>query len=348
MRPPSLSLRPDPEGDTIMNRRKVLQTGLAALAAPAFIRHAGAQGLTKVVYQTGWLPQPDKGGLYQALATGLYRDAGLDVEIRRGGPQLNVSQVFLAGQVDFADADSMRVLNFVKEGLPGVAVAAFGQRPLTVLLSHPKTGHDTLAALKGEPLLVSTIGRQTYFQWLQAKHGFTDQQARPYTYSLAPFLNDKAMSMEGFLTSEPFELRKAGVAPVMHVLADLGYESYSNVMLAQPKLVADKPELVQRFVDATAKGWASYLHGDARPGNDLIRKGNPDVSDEKIAYAMNALRQHAIFESDDVNRGGLGAMSDARWQRIYDSLVASSVLPAGLDIRKGYTLRFVNKRVATV
>lgn len=235
-------------------RRGLLKLALGAMVAPAFVRHAGAQGLTKVVYQTGWLPQPDKGGLYQALATGLYKEAGLDVELRRGGPQLNVSQIFLSGQVDFADSDSLRVLNFVKEGLPGVAVAAFGQKPLTVLLSHPKSGHDTLASLKGQPLLVSTVGRQTYFPWLKAKFGFSDQQARPYTYSLAPFLVDPAMSMEGFITSEPYELRRAGVEPVQHVLADHGYESYSNVMLAQPGLVAKQPELVQRFVNATAKG----------------------------------------------------------------------------------------------
>ena len=137
-----------------------------------------------------------------------------------------------------------------------------------------------------------------------------------------------------------------GLTKVVHVLAEQGYESYSNVMLAQPKLVADKPELVQRFVDATAKGWASYLHGDARPGNALIKQGNPDATDDKIAYAMEALKRHAIFESDDVKAGSLGAMSDARWQRICDSLVASSVLPAGLAIKKGYTLQFVNKRVA--
>jgi NitT/TauT family transport system substrate-binding protein len=326
--------------------RRTALASLATLAAPAFIRHARAQGLTKVVYQTGWLPQPDKGGLYQALATGLYKEQGLDVEIRKGGPQLNVAQIFLAGKVDFADSDSFRVLNFVKEGLPGIAVAAFGQKPLTVLLSHPGSGHDTLASLKGQPLLVSTVGRQTYLQWLKAKHGFTDAQARPYTYSMAPFLADKGMSMEGFITSEPYELKRAGVDPVVHVLSEQGYQNYSNVMLAQPGLVKDQPELVQRFVDATAKGWDSYLNGDARLGNALIKQGNPDATDEKIAYAMAAMKKHGIFDSDDVKKGGLGAMSDAQWQRIYDGLVASSAMPAGLDIRKGYTLRFVNKRVA--
>lgn len=332
---------------TLVSRRTALGAlgGLATLAAPPFIKPASAQALTKVVYQTGWLPQPDKGGLYQALAMGFYKEAGLDVEIRKGGPQLNVAQIFLAGKVDFADSDSLRVLNFVKEGLPGIAVAAFGQKPLNVLLSHPGVGHDKLEALKGQPLLVSTIGRQTYFQWLKAKYGFSDAQAKPYTFSMAPFLADKAVSMEGFVTSEPYEARRAGIEPVVHLLSEHGYQNYSNVMLAQPRLVNEQPELVQRFVDATIKGWHSYLHGDPRPGNELIRQGNPDLTDEKIQYALAAMKRHAIFESDDVKKGGLGAMSDAQWQRIHQTLVAAQALPADLDIKKGYTLRFVNKRV---
>jgi NitT/TauT family transport system substrate-binding protein len=328
-------------------RRQALAALSAAgtLAAPAFLRQARAQGgLTKITYQTGWLPQPDKGGLYQALALGYYKDAGLDVELKKGGPQLNVNQIFLAGRADFVDSDSVRVLNFVKEGLPGVAVAAFGQRPMTVLLSHKGTGHDTLASLKGQPLLVSTVGRQTYFQWLKARYGFADEQAKPYTYSMAPFLADKNVSMEGFITSEPYELKRAGVDPVVHLLADQGYQAYSNVVMAQPKLVAEQPDLVQRFVDATAKGWASYLNGDPTPGNDLIRASNPEMTPEKIAYAIAAMKRHNIFASSDVDKGGLGAMSDARWKTIYDAMASSGVLPAGMDIRKGYTLKFVNKR----
>jgi NitT/TauT family transport system substrate-binding protein len=330
---------------TRLSRRSLL-AATAALAAPAFVRNAGAQALTKVTYQTGWLPQPDKGGLYQAQALGIYKEYGLDVELRSGGPQLNVSQIFMAGNVDFADSDSTRLLNFARDGLPGVAVAAFGQRPLTVLLAHPGSGRDTLAALKGHPLLVSTIGRQTYFLWLKAKYGFTDDQVKPYTYSMAPFLADKDMAMEGFITSEPYELRKAGFQPVVHVLADNGYGAYSNITLASPKLVAEKPELVQRFVDATAKGWASYLRDDPKPANDLMRKGNPELTDEKAAYALGALKQYAICTSDDVRQGGYGAMSEARWKAVYEGLVAAGAMQAGVDFRKAYTLKFVNKRVA--
>lgn len=328
-----------------LTRRSLLAASASLLAAPMFLRDARAQDLPKLIYQTGWLPQPDKGGLYQALATGLYRDHGLDVEIRPGGPQLNVVQIFMAGKVDFADTDSFRPLNFLKEGLPGVAVAAFGQKSLNVLMSHPGSGNDSLGALKGKPLLVSPTGRTTYWPWLRAKYGLSDDQIRPYAFNLATFLADRQTSREGFITSEPFDAKKAGMDPVVHLLADHGYQNYSNVMLASPRMVAEKPDLVQRFVDATAKGWKSYVYGNPAPGNALIRQGNPDLSEEKIAHAIQVMRQHRILESEDQAKGGIGAMTDARWKAFHDEMVAVGALPGGLDPKKAYTLQFVNKRV---
>ena len=328
--------------------RRTFMGAAGALAAPAFLRDARAQSLTPVSYQIGWLPQPDKGGLYQALATGLYREAGLDVEIRPGGPQLNVVQIFMAGRVDFADTDSFRPLNFVKEGLPGIAVAAFGQKSLNVMMSHPGSGHDTLGALKGKPVLVSPIGRTTYWPWLRAKFGLSDDQIRPYAFNLSTFLADSQISREGFVTSEPFDARKAGMTPVVHLLADHGYSNYSNVMLASPKMVAERPDVVQRFVDATARGWKSYVYGDPAPGNALIKKGNPDLTDEKIAYAIGVMRSARILESAEAISGGIGAMSDARWKTFYDEMAAVGALPAGLDPRKAYTTQFVNKRAAVL
>jgi len=332
-----------------LTRRSALAAaiaGTAAFAAPPFVRNARAQGLTKVSYQTGWLAQAEHGGYYQALATGLYQKAGLDVEIRKGGPQVNVNPIFLAGNVDFAEFDSFRILNFVNESLPGVAVAAFFQKDPRVLLSHPGVGNDTLAALKGKPILVATAGRQTYWQWLKTKFGYTDEQIRPYTFNLAPFLADKQVSMQGFLTSEPFAARAAGVEPVVHLLADAGFDNYSSILLASPKMVKDKPDVVQRFVDATAQGWQSYLHGDPAPANALIQKQNPDMSAEKLAYAIDAIRKYGIVETAETKALGIGTMSDARWKRFYDGMAASGAQPAGLDVTRGYTLQFVNQKRA--
>ena len=329
-----------------ISRRSALAAiaGGATLAAPAFVRHAGAQGLTKVSYQTGWLAQAEHGGFYQAVATGLYRDAGLEVEIRKGGPQMNVNTIFLAGNVDFCEFDSFRMLNFLQQSLPGVAVASFFQKDPRVLLSHPGMGNDNLAALKGKPILVATTGRQTYWIWLKARFGYTDEQIRPYTFNLAPFLADKQVSMQGFLSSEPFAAREAGVEPVIHLLADAGFDNYSNVLLAAPKMVQERPDLVQRFVDATAKGWETYMNGDASAANALIRQANPEMTPAKIAFAVDSLRKFGIVETAETKAQGIGTMSEARMKRFYDGMVAAGAQPAGLDVRRGYTMQFINRK----
>lgn len=316
----------------------------AALGGAPFVRHARAAAPQKLVYQTGWLPQPDKGGLYQALATGLYREAGLDVEIRPGSAQMNVNALFLAGRADFADSDSFRVLNFVRQGLPAVAVAAFGQRSPHAIASHPGTAGDTLPALKGKPILVSAIGRQSYWLWLKARYGYTDDQLRPFTGSLAPFLANRTLSTECFVTSDPYAMKQAGIDADVQLLADHGFSNYYGVIVTHPELVASRPDVVQRFVDATSKGWHSYLHGDPSPGNALIRQGNPEMTDAKIAFCIDAMRRYGIIASGDALQLGLGAMTDQRWKQFYDDTVAAQALPAGLDIGKGYTTQFVNHR----
>ncbi|MDB5821069.1 MAG: hypothetical protein JWQ11_4709, partial [Rhizobacter sp.] len=207
-------------------------------------------------------------------------------------------------------------------------------------------GNDTLAALKGKPILVATTGRQTYWVWLKTRFGYADEQIRPYTFNMAPFLADKQMSMQGFITSEPFAVREAGVSPVIHLLADEGFDNYSSVLLTSPKMVQDKPELVQKFVDATAKGWASYLHGDPKPGNALIRQQNPDMGDDKLAFAIDSIRKYGIVETEETKLLGIGSMSDARWKRFYDGMASAGAMPAGLDVKKGYTLKFVNRKTA--
>ena len=217
-----------------------------------------------------------------------------------------------------------------------------------MLLSHPGVGNDSLAALKGKPILVATAGRTSYWLWLKAKFGYADEQIRPYTFNMAPFLADKSLTQQGLLTSEPFELKKIGIDPVIHLLADNGFEHYQNTIMTSPKLVAEKPDLVQRFVDATIKGWMSYMTGDAGPGDAMIKQTNPDMKDDTMAYAREAMKKSGIIASGDATTMGIGAMTAERWQRFYVEMNAAGALPAGIDVSKTHTLAFVNKKVGVL
>src|SRR3954468_19676392 len=319
--------------------------GVAALPL-APVRRARAQSLDKISYQTNWRAQAEHGGFYQGLATGLYKEAGLDVEIRQGGPQLDVNALLLAGRADVVESDAFRTFNFARDNVPALTIAAVFQKDLRALLSHPGVGNDTLEALKGKPILIGAAGRTSFWLWLKAKYGYSDEQIRPYTFNFAPFLADKTISMQAFITSEPYAIRQAGVDPVIHLLADNGFVNYSDILVCLPKTAAERKDVVQRFVDASVKGWKSYLTGDPAPANALIKQANPDMTDDKIAYAIKVMREAGIVGGGDAKTLGIGALNADRWNGFYKDMVDCGALPAGWDVAKLVTTEFVNKKAA--
>lgn len=307
---------------------------------------ASAQSLDEVTFGTNWKAQAEHGGFYQALATGIFEKHGLDVTIRMGGPQVNHSQLLAAGAIDFSLGQSnLSAYNYVKNDVPLVSIAAFFQKDLRVLLSHPDQGNDTLEDLVGKPILVADSGRITYWAFLKAKYGYDDSQIRPYTFNLAPFLVDTSLVQQGYLTAEPFALQGEGISPIIHLLSDVGYTSYASTIETSAKLIDENPDLVQRLVNASIEGWYSYLYGDPAPGNALIKSDNPEMTDDQIAYSISKMKEHGILESGAALETGIGSMTDARWQSFYDMMVDTGGIESGIDISKSYTLQFVNQGV---
>jgi NitT/TauT family transport system substrate-binding protein len=317
---------------------------IAALVAACGAAPARAED--KVTFGTDWKAEAEHGGYYQAIATGIYEKHGLEVSLRQGGPQVNHAQLLAAGRLDFNEApNSFISLNFVNENIPMIAVAAMFQKDPSVLIAHPGVGNDSLAALKGKPIMIGADTRVGWWLFLKAKFGYTDDQIRPYTFNVAPFLVDKNAVQQGYLTSEPFIIEQQGVKPEVFLIADAGYASYGSIIQTSMKMAEEKPELVQRFVDASIEGWYSYLQGDPAPANALIKKDNPEMTDEILAYAIARIKQAGIVDSGDTQRMGIGAMSDGRWQDFFKVMAEQGLYPKTLDYRKAYTLRFVNKRV---
>lgn len=335
-----------------LSRRAALRAaaGLAS-GGPLLIalaRAARAQTLEKVSFHTDWRAQAEHGGYYQAIAAGLYRKAGIDCELRQGGPSLNISQLLLAGRVDMIMSNSFEAFNFVNIGAPFFTIAAIFQKDPQVLIGHPDTGFDSFEKLKGRTLLIGSGGRVTYWPYIRRKYGLSDTQLRPYNFNMAPFLADRNAVQQGFLSSEPYSIEQAlGRAPVVLLLADAGYSAYQTTIAISRRMASEKRDLVQRFVDASLEGWAQYLEGG--PGiaaaNALIKQANPDQTDGRIAYAIRVMKERGIVLSGDALKDGIGAMSTRRWQDFYDSMVDVGVLPAGLDVARTHTLDFVNKGI---
>jgi NitT/TauT family transport system substrate-binding protein len=315
--------------------------------AAAAIGPASAETLDKVTFGTNWVAEAEHGGFYQALADGTYRNYGLDVTIVPGGPNANNRMLMTVGKLDFfMSANTLQGFDAVAQNVPIIDVAAMFQKDPQVLLAHPDQGINKLDDLKKLTIFVSPEGMTSYYQWLKADFGFKDDRVKPYTFNPQPFLADKNSAMQGYVTSEPFAIEREGkFKPKIFLLADQGFSAYSTLIETRRDLVENKADLVQRFVDASIIGWYNYLYGDNGPANALIKRQNPEMSGELLAYSVAKMKEYGIVDSGDAGTLGIGAMTDARMQDFFAKMVRAGVAKPGLDYGKSYTLRFVDKKV---
>ncbi len=319
---------------------------VALLAGATMLPQAGAQTLDQVRFGTNWVAEAEHGGYYQALADGTYKKYGLDVTIVSGGPNVNNRILLPVGKLDFfMSANSLQSFDAVEHNIPTIAVAASFQKDPQVLLAHPGKA-DKLEDLKKLTLFVSKEGVASYFQWLKADYGFDEAKVKPYTFNPQPFLADRNSAMQGYVTSEPYAIETQGhFKPKIFLLADHGFNTYSTLIETRRDLVENKPDLVQRFVDASAIGWYHYIYGDASAGNALIKKQNPEMTDALLTYSIAKMKEFGIVDSGDSVKLGIGAMTDARMKSFFDKMVHAGVVKPGVDYRKAYTTQFANKGV---
>ena len=319
----------------------------AVLALAALLGPARGQTLDKVSFGTNWVAEAEHGGFFQAVADGTYKKYGLDVTIVPGGPNSNNRMLLIAGKLDFfMSANTLQSFDAVSNKVPLVTVAAIFQKDPQVFLTHPETKISKLDDLKPLTLLVSKEGVASYFQWLKSEYGFSESKVKPYTFNPQPFIVNKQSAMQGYVTSEPYAVEKAaGFKPNVTLLADYGFNAYSTLIETRTEIVDKKPDLVQRFVDASVIGWYNYLYGDNKPGNAMIKKINPDMTDELLAYSVAKMKEYGIVDSGDTLKDGIGAMTDARVASFFDKMVRAGVVRRDIDYRKAYTLRFANKGV---
>jgi NitT/TauT family transport system substrate-binding protein len=331
-----------------MNPALLLRTLITGVAAMLTIPPATAQTtLDKVSFGTNWVAEAEHGGFFQAVADGTYKSYGLDVTIVPGGPNANNRILLLEGKLDFfMSANTLQSFDAVANNVPVVTVAAIFQKDPQVLLAHPVAKITKLENLRALTLFVSKEGLAGYFQWLKSEYGFSEGKVKPYTFNPQPFLVDKKSAMQGYVTSEPFVIEKqAGIKPTVMLLADYGFNGYSTLIETRRELTEKKPDLVQRFVDASIVGWYNYLYGDNKPGNAMIKKLNPEMTDELLAYSTAKMKEFGIVDSGDTLRDGIGAMTDARVVSFFDKMSRAGVVRRDVDFRKAYTLQFVNKGV---
>ncbi len=318
--------------------------GSVWMAELSHMAQAQSQTLDQITFGTSWYAQAEHGGFYQAVATGIYEDYGLDVTIQMGGPNINNVQLLMGDVLDLMMApNNLTVLRPLEEDVPIIAVAAIFQKNPQVIIAHPDV--ESLADLQGRPIYISASAAIGYWPFLESRFGFTEDQKRPYNFSVSPFIADTRSAQQGFLTSEPLAVeREGGFTPSVFLLADAGWAPYGSLISTKRSTVESNPDLVQRFVSASIEGWYSFFE-NPQPAFELIKVDNPDMTDEQLAYSIEKLQEYGIINSGDAETLGIGAMTDERWQTFFKEMVEAGVLQAQTDYTQAYTLDFVNQKV---
>jgi NitT/TauT family transport system substrate-binding protein len=273
------------------------------------------------------LPDAERGGFYQADTAGIYRKYGLDVAVQAGGPQLNNPQLLAAGKLDAVMITSaLEAFNYAHNGVPIVAVAGIYQRNPQILMGHRASGIRSFEDMRNKPIMISSLARNGYWLWLKAKYGFTDGQIRPYTFNLVNFLNNPQAIQQGFVTYEPYAVQKEGADPVSFLFADAGYNDYGGIIVVRRETLEGRRDVVRRFIGALSEGWRDFLFDNPGPGIALIKTQNPQLTDDIIQYSLRAMVDRGLIHSGDAAVGGIGNMTEARWQQIYEQMTSSGAI----------------------
>lgn len=307
-----------------------------------------AEAAEKVVFGLNWLPEAEHCGFFQAKAAGLYEKAGLDVDLRPGGPDINVPNLVAGGVIDLGMGSSFTTLNAINQDIPMKTVAAFLQKDPQTLVAHAGEGVSTLDDLKGRPIMIAKFSQFEFWQFLKMRYGFSDDQIRPYTYSAAPFLADPKAVQQGYITEDAFLLGKELPAPPVSILlADYGYQNYAATAFATDAYIEAHPDLVKAFVKATADGYAECISGDYTPAMKAVMEANPEHTAELFHFKMKQMRERELVNGGDAKSLGIGAMTDARWQSFFETMSSAEIYPAALDYKSAYTLDFAGKGAGT-
>lgn len=329
--------------------RLATRTLTALLVALALLAMTAARAEDKVRFATNWKAQAAHGGFYQAMTDGTYKKYGLDVTLLQGGPQVNNRPLLPAGRIDFLmTGNLLHSFDNVKNGVPTIVVAGMFQKDPQALIAHPGQGYEKFDALKAAPVaLIAKDAQFSWWQWLKVTHGFRDEALKPYNYNLGPFLANPRAIQQGYSVAEPIYVENQGhFKPVVHLLADHGFSTYSTVIEARTEMVAKQPDLVQRFVDASILGWVHYLYGDRRAAHALMRRDNPEMTEGELEASVALMKQQGIVDSGESLTQGIGAINPARIRDFYEQMMKAGLYkPGDVDLSRVATVQFVNRKV---
>lgn len=283
-----------------------------------------------------WFPQSTHGGHFAAAEKGIYKDAGLNVTLEPGGPQVSATQIVASGKAEFGITGGDVLLQAREEGIPIVAVAAYLQDSPAALFYH--TGQDIQGFEDLNGRRVTALLYAAYWQYLKNAFNLDQVQETNFTGQYANFLEDKESVVQGYLISDVASFKAQGVDVQYLEVSSSGYRPYMSVLFTTEKYLQENPETVKAYVEATIKGW-NYYKDHAPEINPVIAKANTSKTAESLDAEAAELQRY-VYEGDAAQHG-VGYMSAERWADIAGKLFEVGVLKKEVDVSKVFTPDFL-------
>ncbi|MEM9159101.1 MAG: ABC transporter substrate-binding protein, partial [Verrucomicrobiota bacterium] len=305
------------------------------------------EALTPVVMQTDWYAQPEHGGFYHALATGIYEEAGLQVRIAPGGPNATPVMKVARGQADFGMGRLDDVTLRIQKGLDLLIVSALMQHDPQGLLLHADNPISSLPEMDGQKIMV-TPG-SVIVQMMEKKFDLSIK-IQPLDYGIGRFLSDPEFIQQCFVTSEPYFAKKRGVEPKVILISELGFDPY-RVVYTNRTFARENPEIVSDFVAATIQGWAEYMDDrtDRESANALIVTDNQTMDDpELVQFSISAMQEYNLIHGDSGRGDANGLLRKGRIQSVIDLMQELDILDEISKAEQVYTTDFLPAEILTM
>ena len=286
-----------------------------------------AHALDPVTLQLRWSHSFQFAGYYAAQQLGYYRDAGLDVTIVPGTPGIDTVRTVLQGSADFGVGNSSLLLAR-KGGKPVVALAVIFQHSAAVLLASRKAMPNGPTDLIGKRIMIESQLDESLAYLRQLGVPANSITQVPHSLKIADLIAGKVDAISAYRTSDPYFLDKAGFAYTMLSPITAGIDFYGDNLFTTEAQIADHPERVRAFREASLRGWQYAMSHQQKVVDWLIEDYHAPYS--RDFYLHEAIAMQPLLRTDLIE---IGYMNPVRWLHVADTYADLGLLPRGYSLK---------------
>lgn len=294
--------------------------------------------LTPVTVQLSWFHQAEFAGFYAAEQLGYFAEEGLRVSFVEGGPEVDFIAPVVNSTAQFGVAQPADLILARAAGKPVRCIAVIYRRSPIVFFSHADLGITRPQDFVGKKIRSAITLDQT-LRATMARVGIQPEQYEvvylPGDVSL--FASREVPIWVGFINIIALDVQRDGYKINIIYPDDYGIHFYGDVLITSDDLIAQDPDLVQRFTRAVLKGWTYAVENPETIG-EFVQKYNTDAD-----QALENARMIASLPLVNTGADFIGWMKPEVWAGMEQTLREQNVLTIPLEVQQVYTMQFLEK-----